>query len=85
MEIKKFESYEKSFFDDDQIETSIKKIISDYVDNELDGMTLQEIFDDNLSENDLQDRLSIKNSLINYIEKMLSMSKQIIIDKKSQF
>jgi hypothetical protein len=78
MKIKRFEAYEIADEHDDFAEEHAKVVVSDFVDNELDGKDLQGCFDKMALDNDLAGagenrelHETVKEALIIYIQRML--------------
>jgi len=79
MEIKKFEAYKfEDEMHDDFAEEHAKVVIAAYIDNELNGKSLQECFDTMAADFDLAGAAennelhqTVKTALVNYLQRML--------------
>jgi hypothetical protein len=78
MEIKKFESYQMNMDDGDAADEHAKEILSNYIERELDGVTLQDCFNE-LSLEEEQHQTIVKLALVNYLQDLLKEAMEIEI------
>lgn len=78
MNIKKFEKYKMELDFSDISTEYAKKIISEFIDSDLNDVSLEEIFYKNGKYGQLEDHDEIiRNTIIDYLEKMLKSAKKL--------